>query len=153
MRNLQEQVKKAFCCQKFFWLFTVWINCSSDLKIFANYQLSASNFKSFSRSLENFFLLVTKYHLYSISGNKINNFKVLLPLNEIEIWTIIAWKVPVWFGRILAEFLQIASGSHGIFDFDFSRFLWSKPFTRKCSRIFQNTFHRKQLILDVLKTC
>ena len=28
MRNLQEQVKKAFCYQKLFWPFTVWINCS-----------------------------------------------------------------------------------------------------------------------------
>jgi len=36
MRNLQEQVKKAFCYQKLFWPFTVWINCSSDLKNFAN---------------------------------------------------------------------------------------------------------------------
>ena len=36
----------------------VWINCSSDLKIFANSQPSASNFKSFSRSLEHFFLTV-----------------------------------------------------------------------------------------------
>ena len=26
MRNLQEQVKKAFCYQNFFWPFTVWIN-------------------------------------------------------------------------------------------------------------------------------
>ena len=33
MRNLQEQVKKAFCYQKLFWPFTVWINCSSDLKL------------------------------------------------------------------------------------------------------------------------
>ena len=39
MRNLQEQVKKAFCYQKLFWTFTVWINCSSDLKIFANSRL------------------------------------------------------------------------------------------------------------------
>ena len=31
-RNLQEQVKKAFCYQKLFWPFTIWINCSSDLK-------------------------------------------------------------------------------------------------------------------------
>ena len=36
MRNLQEQVKKAFCYQKLSWPFTVWINCSSDLKKFAN---------------------------------------------------------------------------------------------------------------------
>ena len=68
MRNLQEQVKKAFCYQKLFWPFTVWINCSSDLKNFANSWPSASNFKSFSRSLEHFFsqyartILVTKYH-------------------------------------------------------------------------------------------
>ena len=60
MRNLQEQVKKAFCYQKLFWPFTVWINCSSDIKIFANSQPSASNFKSFSRSLEQFFLPVVQ---------------------------------------------------------------------------------------------
>ena len=56
MRNLQEQVKKAFCCQKLFWPFTVRTNCCSDLKIFANSWPSSSNFKSFSRSLEQFFL-------------------------------------------------------------------------------------------------
>ena len=32
LRNLQEQVKKVVCYQKLFWPFTVWINCSSDLK-------------------------------------------------------------------------------------------------------------------------
>ena len=46
-----KKLKKPFCYQKLFWPFTVWINCSSDLKNFA-----ASNFKSFSRSLEQFFL-------------------------------------------------------------------------------------------------
>ena len=45
MRNLQEQVKKAFVAK----------NSSSDLKNFANSWPSASNFKSFSRSLEQFF--------------------------------------------------------------------------------------------------
>ena len=34
LRNLQEQVKKAFCYQKLFWPFTIWINCFSDLKNF-----------------------------------------------------------------------------------------------------------------------
>ena len=34
--NLKEQVKKAFCYQKLFWPFSVWINCSTDLKNFAN---------------------------------------------------------------------------------------------------------------------
>ena len=54
LRNLQKQVKKAFCQQKLFWPFTVRINCSSDLKIFENSRSSASNFKSFSRLLEQF---------------------------------------------------------------------------------------------------
>ena len=45
LRNLQEQVKQAFCYQKLFWPFTVGTNCSSDLKIFANACPSASNFK------------------------------------------------------------------------------------------------------------
>ena len=63
IRNLHEQVKKAFCGQKF----AVWINCSSDLKNFAKSWASASNFKSFSRSLEQFFLIVGQKNL----GNKI----------------------------------------------------------------------------------
>ena len=54
LRNLQEQVEKAFCYQKLFWPFTVWINCSSDLKNFANSRPSASNFKKISRSLDQF---------------------------------------------------------------------------------------------------
>ena len=58
LRNFQEQLKKAFCYQKLFWPFTVRTNCSSDLKFFANSRPSASNFKSFSRSLEQFFLTV-----------------------------------------------------------------------------------------------
>ena len=57
-RSLQEQVEKVFCYQKLFWPFTVWKNCSSDLKIFANSWPSALNFKSFSPSLEQFFLTV-----------------------------------------------------------------------------------------------
>ena len=45
MRNIQERIKKACCYQKLFWPFTVWTNCSSDCKIFANSWSSASNFK------------------------------------------------------------------------------------------------------------
>ena len=37
LRNLQEQVKKAFFYQKLFWPFTVWINCSFDLKTFLDH--------------------------------------------------------------------------------------------------------------------
>ena len=50
-----------------FWPFTFWINCSSDLKNFANSWPSASNFQSFSRSLEQFFLTVGQINF----GNKI----------------------------------------------------------------------------------
>ena len=58
MRNLQEQVKKLFCYQKLIRPLTAWINFSSDHKKFANSWPSASKFKSFSRSVEHFFLTV-----------------------------------------------------------------------------------------------
>ena len=67
MKNLREQVKKAFFYPKWFWPITVVINCSSDLKHFANSRPSASNFKSFSWSLEQFFLTVGQNNF----GNKI----------------------------------------------------------------------------------
>ena len=73
MRNFQEQVKKALCYQKLLWPFTVWKNCSSDLKNFANSRPSASNFKSFSWSLAQFFLTVGQ-----------NNFGNKLPFLFIE---------------------------------------------------------------------
>ena len=50
LRNLQEKVKKTFCYQKLFRPFTVWINCSSNLK-----NSSASKKRSFSPSLDQFF--------------------------------------------------------------------------------------------------
>ena len=62
----RNKLKKAFCYQKLFWPFTVWMNCSSDLKIFAKSRPSAS-FKSFSRSLEQFLLTVGQNNF----GNKI----------------------------------------------------------------------------------
>ena len=66
LRNLQEQ-KKTFCYQRLVSPFTVWIDCSNDLKNFENYRLSVLNFKSFSRSLEQFFLTVGQNNF----GNKI----------------------------------------------------------------------------------
>ena len=59
--------KKEFCYQNLFWPFTVWVNCSSDLKNFENSPPSALNFKSFSGSLEQFFLAVGQNNF----GNKI----------------------------------------------------------------------------------
>ena len=53
-----NKLKKHSVTKKMFWPFTAWTNCSSDLKIFANSRPSASSFKSFSRSLEQFFLTV-----------------------------------------------------------------------------------------------
>ena len=67
MRNLQEQVEKTLCYQKLFWPLPVWINCFSDLKNFENSRPSVSNFKSFSRSLEQSFLTVGQNNF----GNKI----------------------------------------------------------------------------------
>ena len=58
MRILKVQVKKEFCYKKKSWPFTVWINCSSDLKFFENSWPSAWNFKSFSPSLEKLFFTV-----------------------------------------------------------------------------------------------
>ena len=60
LRNLKEQVRKAFCYQKLFWPFTVW---SSYLKI----EPSASNFRIFSRPLKHSFLTVGQNNF----GNKI----------------------------------------------------------------------------------
>ena len=59
--EFQEQVKKAFCYQKLFWPFTVW-NC------FANSWPSASNFKSFPRSLNRTIFLIVGRNNF---GNKI----------------------------------------------------------------------------------
>ena len=89
MRNLQEQVKKAFCYQKMFWPFTVWVNCSNDLKNFANSRPSDSNFKSFSWSVEQFFLTVgqnnfankipLKVKIQPRKSFDLNNLKTTLP--------------------------------------------------------------------------
>jgi hypothetical protein len=54
LKNLQEQVKKAFCYQTLFWNFE-------------NSRPSALNFKSFSRLLEQLFLTVGQNNF----GNKI----------------------------------------------------------------------------------
>ena len=56
---------------KLCWPFTVWINCSSDPKLFANSWPSALNFKSFSGSQTQFFLKVGQ-----------NNFGNKIPLNS-----------------------------------------------------------------------
>ena len=38
LRNLQEQVKTAFCYKKLFWPFTVWINCSQNVCKFSAFE-------------------------------------------------------------------------------------------------------------------
>ena len=63
------------------------MNCTCDLKIFGNCRPSVSNFKSFSRSLEQFFLTVDQNNF----SNKIpfldinNNFDVFDDLNIKEL--------------------------------------------------------------------
>ena len=73
VRNLQEQVKKAFCYQKLFWPFPVWLNCSSGLKNFENSRPSTSNFKRFSCSLETRIF----FHRWSEQFWKQNTFHIL----------------------------------------------------------------------------
>ena len=69
MRNLQEQIKKAFCYQKLFWTFTVRTNCSSDLNSFLQFlSLQSRISKILSQSLEQFFLTVGQDNF----GNKIS---------------------------------------------------------------------------------
>ena len=84
MKKLQEQVKKAFCYQKLFWPFTVWINCFSDLK-------------SFSRSQEQFFLTVGQKNF----GNKI-------PFITYHAWKWLFSIVDRWFS--LSSFLAVPWG-------------------------------------------
>ena len=63
MRNLLELTKNSILIQKLYKLFTVPINCSSYLK---NSWPSTSNFKSFSRSIEQFFLTVGQNNLVTM---------------------------------------------------------------------------------------
>ena len=65
--NFCGLLRKHELYQNLFWPFTVWINWSSDLKNFENSRLSASNFKSFFRSLQQFFLTLGQNNF----GNKI----------------------------------------------------------------------------------
>ena len=84
LRNLQEQVKKAFCYQILFWPFTVSINCCSNLKNFANSRPSALNFKGVSQSLEQFFLTVGQNNF----ANKIP-FHIAFQESHTENWAAI----------------------------------------------------------------
>ena len=66
MRNLQEQVKKAFCYQKLFWPFTVWINCLVISKFLQILGLQPRISKLFSIT-RTFFFIVGQNNF----GNKI----------------------------------------------------------------------------------
>ena len=100
MKNLQEQDKKTFCYKTLLWPFTVWMNCSSDLKKFATSRPSASNFKSFSRSLEQLFLTVGRINF----GNKISLTKELdvNVKNSHFVTNIVIWSEYIfWFTYVL----------------------------------------------------
>ena len=74
MRNLQEQLKKAFCYQKLFWPFTVWIN----LKNFAISGPSALNF------------LITRNFFLTEGQNNFGN-KYQIQYNEKRVQKIISY--------------------------------------------------------------
>ena len=77
--------------QKLFWPFTVWINCSSDLKNFANSWHSASNFKSYFLSLAQFFHTVGQNNF----GNKIPFQTCGDIFSNVEHWSIVSSQT--WF--------------------------------------------------------
>ena len=95
-----RKVKRAFCYQKLFWPFTVWINCSSDLKNYVNSRPPASNFKSFSWSLEQFFLTAGQNNF----GNKIP-FNTDLKICEILIF-LQCWASTLWTNRHLGHIVH-----------------------------------------------
>ena len=99
LRNLQKQGKKAICYHKWFWPFTVLTNCSCDLKTLADSWPSASNFKHFSRSLEQFFLTVGQNNF----GNKIPKQHTFKP----NMSTFVIAKYFYNFSWILLHFSQI----------------------------------------------
>ena len=117
LRNVQEQVRKAFCHQTLFWPFAVRINCSSDLKMFANSRPSASNFKSFSRSLEQFFLTVGE-----------NNFDNKIPL--FHLFTIIKFQ-PNAYWNYPFQWIDV-DGSN-----NFAAEIWQKSWIGSCHSQFQ----------------
>ena len=75
---MQEQVKKVVCYQKMFW-----IDCSRDLKKFANSQPSALNFKNFS-------WLVCRTIFLTVG---LNNFGNKIPFLLLFLWQTRASKV------------------------------------------------------------
>ena len=83
-RNKLEKLGNytVYCYQKMFWPFTAGINCSSDHKDFENSQPSASNFNSFSWSLEQFFLSVGQKNLINKIAFLIT---VWLPISQQEL--------------------------------------------------------------------
>ena len=72
--------------------FTVRINCSGDLITFSNSQPTASNFKSFSQSLEHFFLTVGLEQFWTqntinASLHRFNNLSFMICRINQSIWS------------------------------------------------------------------
>ena len=125
-----------------FWPFPVWINCYSDLKNFANSRPSASNFKSFSQSLEHFFLTVgqnnfdkkiqfqlifrvTSHQLKILSGKKLasncyNYEGTLRYLTSILVTMLKALGLEISFGSLEPCFFKIIGVCNDQYDFHFN---------------------------------
>ena len=121
-----------------FWPFTAWIDCSSDLKNFANSQPSASKFKSFSRSLEQFFLTVGQKNF----GNKIPltlNFDATL----VKYWICLFFHHNFFVGKLISN-----SKNHIIcFTNQESKIWWKLPW------IFSKNLHLMNFSLfNILKS-
>ena len=144
MRNLQEQVKQAFCYQKMFWPFTVWINCSSDLKSFTNSWPSASNFKKFSRSLgQNNFGNKIPF-LLAVHWQRNRNKKVASPHCTVGIqYTHLHWNATSRLPRLSSTFFHSVKSLC-----DCTFYIWSCIYFESNSKVNVDKFHPQSIYYD-----
>ena len=98
LRNLQEQVKKAFCYQKLFWSFTVRTNCSSDLKIFSITRTIFSHNRSEQFLKQHTIYLLCLFLTFGggLSRNEETTYFVKLPMHidiKPNVWSLNGWQI------------------------------------------------------------
>ena len=123
LTNLQEQVKKAL-----FWPFTVWKKFSSVLKNITNFRPTASNFESFSRSLELLF------HSKSEQFCKQNNISICseFRLEWVEKWLTYITKENTIFAYAYLRHFIIGNFQHVSKHSFVDKLLWQMNFAIVC---------------------
>ena len=108
MRNFQEQVKRAFCYQTLFWTFTVWISCSSDLKIWALCWWNLANqILIYNRQVLICFVVATvtwkikKIYFFFFGENPVNSFEFEISTGKIK-----KINLKLWFNKKFRVFAK-----------------------------------------------